>query len=74
MEKKTLAVGTASFPAMILENRYYVDKTDVVKPLMESGKYVQLITRPRRFGKTLFMDMLKTFLDVDAGHPGETSR
>ena len=50
MEKKTLAVGTASFPAMILENRYYVDKTDVVKPLMESGKYVQLITRPRRFG------------------------
>lgn len=59
---------------MILENRYYVDKTDVVKPLMESGKYVQLITRPRRFGKTLFMDMLKTFLDVDAEHPGETSR
>ena len=71
--KKTPAVGTASFPAMMRENRYYVDKTDVIKPLMESGKYVQLITRPRRFGKTLFRDTLKTFLEIDAAHPGETS-
>ena len=71
--KKSLALGTESFPDMILGNSYYVDKTVAIKPLMLSGKYVQLITRPRRFGKTLFMDMLRTFLDVDLSEPGNTA-
>lgn len=63
--KKTLAVGTESFQNMVNNNRYYVDKTGFIKPLMESGSFVQLITRPRRFGKTLFLDTVRTFLEVN---------
>ena len=72
--KKTPPLGTASFPTIILGNQYYVDKTDAIKTIMTSGKYVQLITRPRRFGKTLFMDTLKTFLEINASDPGDVSR
>ena len=50
---------------MVNNNRYYVDKTGFIKPLMESGSFVQLITRPRRFGKTLFLDTVRTFLEVN---------
>ena len=71
--KKNLAVGVANFPDMIRENCYYVDKTDFIRTVMESGSRVLLITRPRRFGKTLFMDTLKSFLQVDFSHPGERS-
>ena len=72
--KKTLAAGNESFLDMIRDNRYYVDKTGFIKPLMESGSYVQLITRPRRFGKTLFMDTLRRFLDIDPQKPGDTTK
>ena len=72
--KKTLAAGNESFLDMIRDNRYYVDKTGFIKPLMESGSYVQLITRPRRFGKTLFMDTLRRFLEIDPQKPGVTTK
>mgnify|MGYP002515677958 CR=1 FL=1 len=71
--KKTLAVGTESFQNMVNNNRYYVDKTGFIKPLMESGSFVQLITRPRRFGKTLFLDTVRTFLEVNEKKPGDAS-
>lgn len=58
---------------MIRVNRYYVDKTACIKPLMESGNYVHLITRPRRFGKTLFMGMLRTFLEINLKKQGDIS-
>ena len=72
--KKTLATGNESFLDMIRDNRYYVDKTSFIKPLMESGIYVQLITRPRRFGKTLFMDTLHRFLEINPQNPGDTTK
>lgn len=72
--KKKLTIGAGSFLNMIQENWYYVDKTAYIKPQMESGSCVHLITRPRRFGKTLFMDTLRTFLEVDARNPGDVSR
>ena len=72
--KKTLAAGNESFLDMIRDNRYYVDKTGFIKPLMESGSYVQLITRPRRFGKTLFMDTLHRFLEINYQNPGDTTK
>lgn len=72
--KKKLAVGAEGFLDMIRENCYYVDKTAYIELLMESGSYDHLITRPRRFGKTLFMDTLQAFLDVDAKRPGGISR
>ena len=72
--KKTLAAGNESFLDMIRDNRYYVDKTGFIKPLMESGSYVQLITRPRRFGKTLFMDTLHRFLEINPQNPGDATK
>lgn len=71
--KKNLAIGEKGFLEMIRGNRYYVDKTGFIKPIMESGSYVQLITRPRRFGKTLFMGMLETFLELNLTEPGNTA-
>ena len=59
MPKKTIAVGNSSFITLIEDNCYYVDKTACFKPLIESGSLVDVITRPRRFGKTLFMDSLR---------------
>lgn len=72
--RKTLAAGNESFIDMIKDNRYYVDKTGFIKPLMESGSHVQLITRPRRFGKTLFMDTLHRFLEINPQNPGDASK
>ena len=72
--KKRLAVGGENFRDMIRDNCYYVDKTDYIKAVMESGSKVLLITRPRRFGKTLFMDTLKSFLQVDFANPGAETK
>lgn len=55
MQKESIAVGNASFFTLIEDNHYYVDKTAAFKSLIESGTVVDLITRPRRFGKTLFI-------------------
>ena len=55
MQKKSIAVGNASFFTLIEDNHYYVDKTAAFKSLIESGTVVDLITRPRRFVKTLFI-------------------
>ncbi len=62
---KALPVGIESFEEMITGEYYFVDKSLLIKDvLMYSGK-VKLITRPRRFGKTLNMDMIKHFYAVD---------
>lgn len=74
MKKKTIAVGNSSFTALIEDNHYYVDKTACFKPLIESGNFVDLITRPRRFGKTLFMDSIRLFLAIDPANPGNAAK
>ena len=71
--KKTLPIGVQDYAVFVKKNCYYVDKTSFIKPLLTSGTAVQLITRPRRFGKTLFMDTLKSFLQIDKNHPGDAS-
>ena len=59
--KKTIAIGEQDF-ARLRENRYfYIDKTGFIREWWESGDSVTLITRPRRFGKTLNMSMLDCF-------------
>ena len=56
---KSLPIRTQSFVALRRNNRYYVDKTAFIKRvLVDDSADVLLITRPRRFGKTLFMDTL----------------
>ena len=59
--KRTVAIGRQGFEDIIKENLFYVDKTAFIKEWWESGDGVTLITRPRRFGKTLNMKMLECF-------------
>ncbi len=58
---KQLPVGIEEFSQIINDGYYYVDKTNLIKELLNSGSKVTLFTRPRRFGKSLNMDMLKEF-------------
>ena len=62
---KTVGIGIQSFDKVITGNYFYIDKTDFIKEWWESGDDVTLITRPRRFGKTLNMSMLEQFFSVD---------
>ena len=71
--KKSLPVGEEGFVDLIRKNCYYVDKTAYLKPLLESGSYVHLITRPRRFGKTLFLNTLRRFLEINLKNPDDRS-
>ena len=61
---KRLAIGIDDFRKIIKEDCYYVDKTKFIEAVLEDATNVKLFTRPRRFGKTLNMSMLKYFFDV----------
>ena len=65
MTKKRPTAGLEDFAQLIHDGFYYVDKTYIVKELLEKWSNVNLFTRPRRFGKTLLMDMLKCFFEID---------
>ena len=62
---KTVAIGIQNFEDLIQKNYFYIDKTMFIKEWWESGDNTTLITRPRRFGKTLNMSMLEQFFSVD---------
>ena len=64
MENRKLPVGIDSFEKLRKENFYYVDKTGLSADLMRNWGEVNLFTRPRRFGKTLNMSMLKSFFEI----------
>ena len=61
---KRLAIGIDDFRKIIKEDCYYVDKTKFIADVLKDASNVKLFTRPRRFGKTLNMSMLKYFFDV----------
>ncbi|MDY3236511.1 MAG: AAA family ATPase, partial [Fusobacterium perfoetens] len=61
---KGLAIGTDDFKKIIQENCYYVDKTLFIEEILKDKSEVKLFTRPRRFGKTLNISMLKYFWDI----------
>ena len=65
MSKLVLPVGTDSFSKVRSGNYYYIDKTLLIKHLIELPKEVTLVTRPRRFGKSLNMSMLDDFFNID---------
>ena len=65
MEKKKLPVGIENFEELIENNYYYVDKTLLIKDIINTGGKVTLFTRPRRFGKSLNMSMLEKFFNVE---------
>lgn len=64
MAKVNLPLGIDSFEKMCTGGCYYIDKTGFIKELLDETFEVNLITRPRRFGKTLTMSMLSEFLDI----------
>ena len=63
--KKTIQVGTSNFKELIEENHFFVDKSLLIKEFVQNGAKVILTPRPRRFGKTLNMSMLKHFFDIE---------
>lgn len=65
-EWKKLPVGLENFQEIQKSGFYYVDKTKLIKQLLENWSKVNLFTRPRRFGKTLNMSMLKSFFEIGA--------
>lgn len=62
---RTVGIGHQNFETVRKENYFYIDKTKFIRDWWESGDAVTLITRPRRFGKTLNMDMLEKFFSVN---------
>ena len=62
--RRKLPIGLDNFEKLRNNDFYYVDKTKLIQQLMESGEKVNLFTRPRRFGKTLNMSMLRYFFEI----------
>lgn len=62
--RKKLPIGIDSFEKIIRHNFYYVDKTEMITELLHNWGEVNLFTRPRRFGKSLNMNMLQSFLEI----------
>ena len=61
---KKIPIGLSDFKKLIEGNYYYFDKTNFIDEIIKDGSEVKLFTRPRRFGKTLNMSMLKYFFDI----------
>lgn len=61
---RKIGIGVSDFKDIIEQEYFYVDKTKFIEEISENGAIVQLITRPRRFGKTLNMSMLRYFYDI----------
>lgn len=64
MQRKKLPIGIENFEEIRKEGFYYVDKTGLIRDLLNNWGKVNLFTRPRRFGKTLNMSMLKSFFEI----------
>lgn len=62
-KKKKLPIGIENFEELLTEDFYYIDKTGLIKELLDNWAKVNLFTRPRRFGKSLNMSMLKYFFE-----------
>lgn len=62
--RKKLPVAVENFEKLIKENFYYVDKTTIIATLLKSWAKVNIFTRPRLFGKSVNMNMLKTFFEI----------
>ena len=66
---RNVAIGVQNFEDLIVHQDFYVDKTGFIKEWWENRDAVTLITRPRRFGKTLTMDMVEKFFSIQ--HAGK---
>lgn len=71
MAAKTVGIGHQDFEQLIQGNYFYIDKTEFIRQWWENGDAVTLITRPRRFGKTLNMSMLKYYFSTEHAGRGD---
>ena len=71
MEQKAIPIGVESYKDIVDKPYYYIDKTLLVKELIDKSSKVTLFTRPRRFGKTLALSMLRTFFEQEINSNGE---
>ena len=62
---RSISIGIQNFADLREHGSFYIDKTGFIKEWWESNDSVTLITRPRRFGKTFNMDMLRTFFSTE---------
>lgn len=62
--RKPLPIGVSDFKEIVENNYYYIDKTKLIEDILHYRAKVNLFTRPRRFGKTLNMSMIKYFFDI----------
>ena len=63
--RKPLPIGVSDFKEIVENNYYYIDKTKLIEDILHYRAKVNLFTRPRRFGKTLNMSMIKYFFDIE---------
>lgn len=63
-QKAGLPIGIEDFDRIRKDGSYYVDKTGLIRDILDNMAYVDLFTRPRRFGKTLNMSMIKHFFEI----------
>jgi len=70
MKRKKLGIGVDNFREVREKDFYYIDKTLMIKDFLDEGNKVSLITRPRRFGKTLNMTMMREFFDIEKDSHG----
>ncbi|MCI8646868.1 MAG: AAA family ATPase [Firmicutes bacterium] len=68
---RTVAIGYQDFETIRTRDYFYIDKTDFIRQWWENGDQVTLITRPRRFGKTLNMSMMEQFFSLDYAGRGD---
>jgi len=68
--KKRIYIGEESFERIREDDYFYIDKTLFIKELLENKSKVTLVTRPRRFGKTLNISMLRSFFDINRDRKG----
>ena len=74
---KKIGIGYENYKEFIDQDMYYIDKTLLIQDVVEKGGKVTLFTRPRRFGKTLALSMLRTFFELEYdydGNPVDNSR
>ena len=67
---KKIGIGYEDYKRMIDDDIYYIDKTMLINDIIEKGGMVTLFTRPRRFGKTLALSMLRTFFELEYDRDG----
>lgn len=74
VRRNKLLIGSSSFAGIRLRGAYYVDKTKHLRAILDDGSLAKLITRPRRFGKSLMMSTLQSFLETDYENPSSSER